>query len=258
MKFYIYTLSDPFTKEVKYVGKSAKSLKSRLTRHISKSALSKNNYRVNWIKSILKKGQIPIIENLDEFDTDEEAYYFEQYWINQFKVWGFKLVNSTDGGKGSYGYKHSKESMEKILKCNRASAEKRRIHFEIPMTREEQAKYLSKLYSKPVLQYSLEGDFIKEWESADFAAKSLKFKSKSTITACFYHTISKTGGGFMWKHKLEDNFPKKIAACTPHSFRVVVKLKLEDKIYEFPSITEATLKTGLSYHKIKKLNLNGK
>lgn len=256
MKVYVYTLSDPTSKEVRYVGKSVKSLPSRLTRHISKSALSKNNHRTNWIKSVIKIGKIPIIEHLDEFDSDEEAYYFEQYWINQFRAWGFNLVNSTDGGKGSFGYKHSKESMEKILKCNRASAQKRRIHFKVPMTKEEHAVYLSKLYSKPVLQYSLAGEFIKEWESAALAATSLGFKSKTTVTSCIYNTISKSGGGFMWKLKSQEDFSLQIPPCTPHSFRVVVKLQINNKIEVFPSVLEAMRLTGFSREKILKLKIN--
>jgi len=40
--------------------------------------------------------------------------YWEDYWINQSKIWGFELLNKMDGGHG-YG-KHDEETIEKIRK----------------------------------------------------------------------------------------------------------------------------------------------
>lgn len=97
---YIYTLSsssDP--NNIRYIGK-AKDIKTRLRRHTGKYYLnSESNYKNNWIKSELNKGNEILISELDKAsDTDWE--YWERYWIDQFKNWGFKLTNTTDGGDG--------------------------------------------------------------------------------------------------------------------------------------------------------------
>lgn len=50
----------------------------------------------------LKKLKLkPIMKILDE--TTDNWQQLETYWISQFKAWGFRLTNHTDGGEGSYG-----------------------------------------------------------------------------------------------------------------------------------------------------------
>lgn len=60
---------------------------------------------------------------------------------------------------------------------------------------------------KVVLQYDLNGSFIKEWESAEKAAKELKL-SKSCISYCC-RAKSKMSGNFIWKYK-DDNLKNEI------------------------------------------------
>lgn len=58
---------------------------------------------------------------------------------------------------------------------------------------------LSKARSIPVLQYSLQGDLIKEWESAKQAGSVLSVDS-SDICSC-RRGRRKSAGGFIWKYK---------------------------------------------------------
>lgn len=53
---------------------------------------------------------------------------------------------------------------------------------------------------KPIIQYSLDGIFIKEWESIKSASTELKI-NKSHISNCCSGR-RKSSGGFMWKYKL--------------------------------------------------------
>lgn len=55
----------------------------------------------------------------------------------------------------------------------------------------------------PVFQYSLQGDFIKKWDSAELAVKSgeLSIKTGSGISDCC-RGKRKTAGGFKWSHTL--------------------------------------------------------
>ena len=55
--------------------------------------------------------------------------------------------------------------------------------------------------SKPVLQYDLEGNFIKEWPSATEAARQLGFLKASISSCCKKIPYYKTAYGYIWKFK---------------------------------------------------------
>lgn len=97
---FIYTLSSSeYPNEIRYIGKT-KNLKDRLRRHISKYYLNKDiSYKNNWIKSELEKGNKILINEL-EVVNESNWQECEKYWIEQFKQWGYKLVNTTEGGDG--------------------------------------------------------------------------------------------------------------------------------------------------------------
>ena len=134
MKTYIYTISDPETGYIRYVGKS-NNIKDRFRKHLEyRDNGKRKTYLYSWMRSLKED---PIIEIIEECDISDWEFY-ERYWISQLLTWGFKLTNLTDGGdslskfspevikklrqinKGEnnpmYGRKHSKESIEKIQK----------------------------------------------------------------------------------------------------------------------------------------------
>ena len=59
---------------------------------------------------------------------------------------------------------------------------------------------LNNHYKRKVLQYDLNGNFIKEWDSIKEAAYYLNIKYHNSITNCCGGR-SKTAGGFIWKYK---------------------------------------------------------
>ena len=113
MKTYIYILEDPNTKEVRYVGKTV-NIKKRFYQHTNKKIQesSRRRYLSNWLLKLLNNKQKPIMIIIDEIEGDWE--WLEQYWIEQFKQWGFKLVNLTNGGDGVSGFIHKKETIIKL------------------------------------------------------------------------------------------------------------------------------------------------
>lgn len=96
MKTYIYTLSHPISKEVKYVGKTVNP-KQRKHNH-SNVSRDKGTYKRNWINSLKTQKLRPVFEVIDEVENDWK--FWEKYWISQFKAWGFNLCNHTIGGDG--------------------------------------------------------------------------------------------------------------------------------------------------------------
>ncbi len=95
-KVKIYTLSDPDSGVIRYIGVTKKTLKARLAAHKSSAKnASKLSHKINWFRSLSKSPVIKLIEEVPE----EDMWYTEMYWISQFKHWGFNLVNTTEGGE---------------------------------------------------------------------------------------------------------------------------------------------------------------
>lgn len=57
--------------------------------------------------------------------------------------------------------------------------------------------------TKPILQYDLQGNFIKEWESSSEAGRYVK-RAPTNITACCNNRM-KTARGYIWKYKDTNN-----------------------------------------------------
>lgn len=109
---YIYTLSNPITEEVRYVGKT-NNIKRRLSAHMYKY---RNTHKDSWVQSLRINNIIPEICVIDEV-SELEWEFWEKHYISLFKSWGFNLTNSSDGGRGIS--RASKITREKISKNNK-------------------------------------------------------------------------------------------------------------------------------------------
>lgn len=88
----------------------------------------------------------------------------------------------------------SKEnSNNPITKERHAEANRR------PDCRRNHVDAVKKTCSKPVLQYTIDGEFIKEWPSASEAARQLGYH-QSNISACC-RGEKKQAYGYIWKYK---------------------------------------------------------
>jgi group I intron endonuclease len=103
-----------------------------------------------------------------------------------------KKSNSKLGNRYALG--HSKSDHTKQIISNKMSQK----NF---YTDPSRIKKLSQTKSNPVFQYDLNGNFIKEWESAKIAAQVIKNKTNgSDIIACLKGR-QKTAYGYKWKSK---------------------------------------------------------
>jgi hypothetical protein len=142
---------------------------------------------------------------IDETDADWKS--LESYWIEQFKHWGFNILNKNNGGggpeyrtedeksrisKSKTGSKHSEYTKQKMSLSN---SKFKPDGFGVKLRKPKSVTQ----NLKPVLQYNLEGDFIREWGSGKQAAADLK-TSQSGISECCKGKY-KSSGGFIWKYK---------------------------------------------------------
>jgi len=126
---FIYSLSDPRTGEVRYIGK-ANNPKMRLRHHLcvrKKDCFTKTR---GWIISLKNQGLVPLMEIVDEVEFSTWDFW-EMHYISLYKSWGFTLTNHQKGGYGGrdfavfpeetklkmrlahLGVKHSPEAKEK-------------------------------------------------------------------------------------------------------------------------------------------------
>ncbi len=216
-KTFIYTLKDPITDEIRYVGKSDDP-KNRLVEHLKKSKYTKT-HKNNWIISLLDKDLKPILEILDVVDTDNWGFW-EKYWISQLRTWGFKLTNISEGGDGgNFGVECNKkislklksrvfsevtlEKMKSSAKLRKITDEGRkklslsRFGYKNPMFGKKQSKFCIESKFKPVTQLSLDGDIIKEWCSLKEVSEYLLINRNTIRMVC--QNKRKTAGGYKWK-----------------------------------------------------------
>jgi group I intron endonuclease len=204
MEIYIYKLIDPITNEIRYVGKTKNSITKRLYEHLTVRNLKSNNHKNNWIKQLLKSNNKPKIEVLEVVNEDNWIPK-EIYWIKFLKENGCNLTNTSDGGEGSFGYKMTKESIEKSLNTRKANNTlKRSDECKNLISKSKLGKKLSKEHiesvasklRKKILQYDLNGSLIKEWEGIRVCARELGLNHRSIIT---YLDSNKPLNGFIWK-----------------------------------------------------------
>ena len=163
-------------------------------RAIDKYGIENFDFEVIFVAdSTLKNTELNYVLN------EKESYYISYYNSNN-KKFGYNL---TSGGDGVAGYVYTEQarrnlSLSKMGENNpnwgkSASVETRKKMSEV---RKGHRPYNNKI----ILQYDLQGNFIKEWESALKAAESFgKYNQRSNITkACKENRIAL---GYRWKYK---------------------------------------------------------
>lgn len=73
-------------------------------------------------------------------------------------------------------------------------------------------KRVSENNSKPVIQYSLNGEFIAEYKSAIDAKEKTGISNAHIGKCCKNKPKYKTAGGYIWKFKNEEDYPKMTGA----------------------------------------------
>lgn len=156
---YIYLVTNCFNEPNKvYIGKTIKS--------------RKNAHKKTYGKQI----EYNIIDEINSINH-KDWKPLECYWIEQFKQWGFTVMNQNKGGGGVQ--KHSNITKNKMSEKQLLLSSDKKIKI-----------------SKPVLQYDLEYNFIKEWNSIYEACEA----GFGGVDMCVIGG-TKTAGGFIWRHK---------------------------------------------------------
>lgn len=183
-----------------YIGETSLPLKSRLSHHKR------------------KLGKDILIEQLDIVSLDSWRFW-ESWYIELFKSWGFILTNKNKGGGGSDKgiSKHTPESKFKIgesrrgktltnetklkqSKSNTGISRNKGNNFASGYVRTEQSKKnISQNLQKIIFQYNLNGEFIQEFSSVNEVKKYLN--TKSTVIFQCLKGKRENAYNYIWKYK---------------------------------------------------------
>lgn len=178
--------------------------------YIGKEKTNKSKYNTRKYDHKKRFGENIVFTFIDKINSLDSKNWkpLEQYWIEQFRQWGFDIQNRNKGGGGP-----NKLSNKQIKKLK-----------------------------KPILQYNLVGNFVKEWESLKDISNHLKIKSSAEISRCCRGERRQVKG-FIFKFKTK-NF-KKIIKITPKTNlnrKKVIQLDLNNNfIKEWNSAQEASI-----------------
>lgn len=225
--YYVYYLIDPNNMQPFYVGKGSKN---RMYQHFRIRNTIDNIYLKEKLCYLAARGQKPIYEKVIINIPEKLAYQKE---IELIKLHGRLidksgiLCNICEGGNGCTGSSWS-ESRRKETSDRMKGA---RGYLPIMM--------------RPVSQYTLTGDHIKDFPSAKVASESVKGANRSYITQVCKGK-RKSAGGFIWTYKGNPvpEFSKKY-------YRAVNQYSLDGNLLAtFQSLTEAQNQTGVELHNI--------
>jgi hypothetical protein len=173
--------------------------------YIGKTKDSRENNHKKSFGSQITYTYIDEVNSLNKEDWEP----LETYWIEQFRAWGFEVLNKNNGGGGPLGC--SKETRKKIGDKHLGmmwskETRKKMSNSKIGILRSEETKqkmrkpkseeHAAKL-RKSILQFNKQGKLIAEFESYSSAKEITKINGINNALV----GISKTAGGYFWKHK---------------------------------------------------------
>ena len=191
--YYLYFHLNPLTNQLFYVGIGT-----------NKRAWEFNARNKHWLNYINKYGD-PVVKIIKSNLTKEEACILEQYYIKEYGRLnideGGILLNKSEGGQGgTYGYKWNRTEEQKQKISNSLIGKNKNKEHRLNISKAKKGKISNKLNKgKKVIQYDLQGNFIKEWECVKVAADYLEGNPRN-IYECL-NNLNRTAYGFKWQYK---------------------------------------------------------
>lgn len=176
--------------------------------------------------------------------TEELKQRFRELKLERYKSEEARL----QCGNGMRGKHHTKEVRERIREAllNRDHAIYEKMAAERVGKHRDHDMIMrgAKKRRKPVLQYDMEGNFIKEYEGIDFT----NFPNTTNIGSCCKGKIN-SAYGFVWRYKNSDIIPIHIDVgdrSKMHTSQKILQLDKNGKVLaEYDSITKASKYTNI-------------
>lgn len=141
----------------------------------------------SWDKYGADNFKFNIIEICEEADLLEK----EKYWIKFYDSFRNRY-NQTEGGEGCLGYSHDSDTKEKMKKIKTEQFK--------DIKNRERLSIAHDFESYPIYQIDFNGNIVKEWTSANWAAKTLGYSPARIYEALNHKNRKKTYGGYIWTY----------------------------------------------------------
>lgn len=190
----IYQIKNTLNGKI-YIG-SSKNMNARIRGHRVK--LRKNKHCNSHLQSAWNKyGEKSFIYSVIEICQEEVLIKKEQFYVDKLEVINPKIgYNKASDIRRTAGYKWTDESRKKLSNSKKGikmhentrkaliKANKSRIYKSGYKISKKQARIRALGHSRPVLQYDLEGNFIKEWKYSILATEFYSKGSRCNIRNC--------------------------------------------------------------------------
>lgn len=213
MKGIIYKATNLFN-GMSYIGQTTTSLSRRMSQHLRDAVSDTVNH---FHLALMQYGKDAFEWSiLDEFEGTKEEIIHSLNVAEEYHI----LKHKTRIREGGYNATQGGYSSDKFERAVRR-----------------------KMMTKPVLQYGLDGNFIREYESITEVCRSFGLSSSNNFVARGYWR------GFQWRHKISENYPKKIDSYVrPRRRSAVIVYNTDGYFYkEYNSIAQCRVDLGRSY-----------
>lgn len=187
-----------------YIGSSSHNINNRITVH--KRFLKQNKHENSYLQaSYNKHGKDAFKFEILEFCSKESCIEREQYYLDLYQSYKRDIgYNINEKANSRLGSKYSEESKLKmsLAKKGKKLTKEHILKSKLARTGQKRTQktkdLIRKSLNKPILQYDLQGNFIKEWNS--LTEVQLFYKTKS-IGNCVRRGFNYTSCGYKWKYK---------------------------------------------------------
>jgi len=231
-----------------YVGKT-NNLSVRKNKHFEDSRRKNKTFIHQW----LQKYPDAIFEILEENIDETTAMLYERMYISLFKSWSIPLMNMTNGGDGSSGYKHTEETKELISKIHKGqiySEESLKImsdrkkgnnHFRFGKHFSEEHKLNASISHTKIKEevnvYDIKGNFVGRYNSPSEARREViplyKGSTGDVLANCRRKQISCNGYIFQFaSDDCIDTILEQMKFSPIHKKQLVRQYTLEDEFIE--------------------------